>query len=297
MPAAQPSAAQPDVALVLGAGGARGLAHIGVIHALQAQGYRIKTIAGSSMGALVGGVFGMGELDTYAEWVSSLDQADVFRLLDWTLAGGGLIRGDKIVRKLRELIGECDIEDLSIDFTAVAVDLDRGREVWLRQGSLFNAIRASIAIPGVFTPHVHHGRTLVDGGILNPVPVAPTLGTMTDRTIVVDANAAATDPPPLATTSSGRESSRLDMLRDFVGIERSPVDSAPGLSSILNRSLETMQGALTRQQLAFFQPDVVINIPKNACMVHEFHRAGPMIELGRRLAEETLASANPGRHD
>lgn len=289
--------AQPEVALVLGAGGARGLAHIGVIHALQAQGYRIKTIAGSSMGALVGGVFGMGELDTYAEWVSSLDQADVFRLLDWTLAGGGLIRGDKIVRKLRELIGECDIEDLSIDFTAVAVDLDRGREIWLRQGSLFNAIRASIAIPGVFTPHVHHGRTLVDGGILNPVPVAPTLGTMTDRTIVVDANAAATDPPPLETAGSGRESSRLDMLRDFVGIERSPVDDAPGLSSILNRSLETMQGALTRQQLAFFQPDVVINIPKNACMVHEFHRAGPMIELGRRLAEETLASANPGRHD
>jgi len=291
-----------SVALVLGAGGARGLAHIGVIRALEARGYRIDTIAGSSMGALVGGIYGMGELDTYADWVSSLQQTDVLRLMDWNLAGGGLIRGDRIVRKLQELTGESDIEDLSLDFTAVAVDINRSREIWLRSGSLFNAIRASIAIPGVFTPLVYQGRTLVDGGIINPVPVAPTLNTLTDLTIVVDANAAAVEPSPLAAgkDEAAREHGRLEMVRDFIGQiggERSQVETPPGLSAILNRSLETMQAAITRQHLAVFQPDVVISVPKNACMVHEFHRAVPMIELGERLTEETLASDHPASHD
>lgn len=298
---------------MLGAGGARGLAHIGVIRALEARGYRIDAIAGSSMGALVGGVYGMGELETYADWVSALQQTDVLRLLDWNLSGGGLIRGDRIVRKLRELIGERDIEDLDIDYTAVAVDIDRSREIWLRSGSLFSAIRASIAIPGVFTPHVYQGRTLLDGGIINPVPVAPTLTTLTELTIVVDANAAPVEPPPLeAAGESAREPGRLGMVRDFIGQLGSDrtgagtgtatgtaagIDTLPGMSAVLNRSLETMQAALTRQHLAVFHPDVVISVPKNACMVHEFHRAAPMIELGYRLTEETLASAHPGQHD
>lgn len=261
---------QPQsVSLVLGAGGARGLAHIGVIRALEARGYRIRAVSGSSMGALVGGIHALGELETYAEWVSSLDQTDVLRLLDWTLAGGGLIRGRRIIDKLRELTGESDIEDLPIDYTAVAVDLERGRELWLNRGSLFDAIRASIAIPGVLTPHVHHGRTLVDGGILNPVPVAPTLTTVTDLTVVVDANAAAVDPPPRELRPDADEAgtSRLQSLREFIGSfgnDKPRVDSAPGLSAVLNGSLEIMQAAITRQHLAIFRPDVVINIPKNA---------------------------------
>lgn len=290
------------VSLVLGAGGARGLAHIGVIRALEARGYRIRAISGSSMGALIGGIHGLGELETYARWVSSLDQTDVLRLVDWTLAGGGLIRGRRIIDKLRELTGESDIEDLPIAYTAVAVDLDRGRELWLNQGSLFDAIRASIAIPGVLTPHVYRGRTLVDGGILNPVPVAPTLSTVTDLTVVVDANAAAVDPAPreIRAESEDTRSNRMQVLREFIGSfssDKPAVDSPPGLSAILNRSLETMQAAITRQHLAIFQPDVVINIPKNACMVHEFHRAEPMIALGQRLAAQTLDSDNPGQHD
>lgn len=294
---------QPQsVSLVLGAGGARGLAHIGVIRALEARGYRIRAVSGSSMGALVGGIHALGELETYAEWVSSLDQTDVLRLLDWTLAGGGLIRGRRIIDKLRELTGESDIEDLPIDYTAVAVDLERGRELWLNRGSLFDAIRASIAIPGVLTPHVHHGRTLVDGGILNPVPVAPTLTTVTDLTVVVDANAAAVDPPPRELRPDADEAgtSRLQSLREFIGSfgnDKPRVDSAPGLSAVLNGSLEIMQAAITRQHLAIFRPDVVINIPKNACMVHEFHRAKPMIALGERLAAHTLDSDNPAQHD
>lgn len=292
----------PTVSLVLGAGGARGLAHIGVIRALEARGYRIRAVAGSSMGALVGGIYALGELETYAEWVSALDQTDVLRLLDWTLAGGGLIRGRRIIDKLRELTGESDIEDLPIDYTAVTVDLERGRELWLNRGLLFDAIRASIAIPGVFTPHIHRGRTLVDGGILNPVPVAPTLSTVTDLTVVVDANAASEYPPPREArpASDDTATSRLRSLRELIGGfggDKPRVDSAPGLSAVLNGSLEIMQAAITRQHLAIFRPDVVINIPKNACMVHEFHRAEPMIALGQRLAGQTLDSDNPAQHD
>ncbi|HET7778043.1 MAG TPA: patatin-like phospholipase family protein [Rudaea sp.] len=181
----------PSVSLVLGSGGARGYAHIGVIEELVAQGFDIRSVAGSSMGALVGGVYAAGQLDAFRDWVKPLQRFDVLRLLDWTISGGGLIKGDRIIDKLRGLIGEVNIEDLPIAFTAVAVDLMSQREVWFSRGSLFDAIRASIAIPTILRPHYYEGRTLVDGGLLNPVPITPTLRDLTDCTIAVDINAAA----------------------------------------------------------------------------------------------------------
>jgi NTE family protein len=178
------------VSLVLGSGGARGYAHIGAIEELLAQGYDIRSVAGSSMGALVGGVYAAGKLDAYRDWVKALQRMDVLRLLDWTFRGG-LIKGDRIVDRLKELIGDVKIEDLPISYTAVAVDLMAQREVWFSRGPLFDAIRASIAIPTVFRPHHYEGRTLVDGGLLNPVPITPTLRDLTDCTIAVDINAPA----------------------------------------------------------------------------------------------------------
>lgn len=180
----------PTISLVLGSGGARGYAHIGAIEELRAQGYDIKSIAGASMGALVGGVYAAGKLDAYREWVGALQRMDVLRLLDWTFRGG-MIKGDRIMEKLRDLIGDVKIEDLPISYTAVAVDLFAHREVWFSRGSLFDAIRASIAIPAVFRPHRYEGRSLVDGGLLNPVPITPTLRDLTDCTIAVDVNASA----------------------------------------------------------------------------------------------------------
>lgn len=184
----------PTVSLVLGSGGARGYAHIGAIEELLAQGYDIRCIAGSSMGALIGGVYAAGKLDAYRDWAIALQRFDVLRLLDWTFTGGGLIKGDRIIHKLRELIGEMNIEDLPLAYTAVAVDLITQREVWFSRGSLFDAIRASIAIPTVFRPHYYEGRTFVDGGLLNPVPITPTLRDLTDCTIAVDVNASAESP-------------------------------------------------------------------------------------------------------
>ena len=174
-----------SVSLVLGSGAARGLAHIGVIDSLSSHNLEIRSISGTSMGALVGGIYAAGKLDTYRHWVCGLSRADVFRLLDLSFDTGGLFKGDRIIRLLSRLIGDRHIESLPIPFTAVATDIELGREVWLRRGSLFDALRASMAIPAVFTPHIYHGRVLIDGGVVNPLPIAPTLHDKTDLTVAV----------------------------------------------------------------------------------------------------------------
>lgn len=281
------------VSLVLGSGGARGLAHIGVIRVLEEAEAEIEAIAGSSMGALVGGIFAAGKLDAYEKWVCGLEQSDVLSLVDWTFSGGGLIKGKRIISKLSELVGELDIEELSRDFTAVAVDIDHGREVWLDRGPLFDAVRASIAIPGLFTPHRYRDRTLVDGGILNPIPVAPTLRSMTDLTVVVDVNGPP-DPrldksPDDGTDKTSGIVGKLKEFMDSYSSDKKPEETQPGLVAVMMRSLDTMEAALTRQHLAIFQPDLVIRVPKNVCMIHEFHRARNVIDLGAKLARETLA--------
>jgi len=289
---------KPTVSLVLGSGGARGLAHIGAIHALADNGFEIASIAGSSMGALIGGMHAAGKLDVYTDWVTGLEQSDVLRLVDWTFSGGGLIRGEKIIRRLKEMVGETRIEELPIDYTAVAVDIEQGREVWLTRGSLFDAIRGSIAIPGLFTPHRYRGRLLVDGGILNPVPVAPTLRTMTDLTVVINVNGPAEATEDSLESDSEPDSADSGMLRmmdrlkeffgDLVARESEAERESPGLAAMLIKSLEIMESVITRQHLAVFQPDLVVTIPKNACMIHEFHRAKALIELGRARTIEAL---------
>ena len=293
-----------SVSLVLGSGGARGLAHIGVIHALEKAGLEIRHISGASMGALIGGIHAAGRLDAYEEWVRALDQSDVLALVDWSFSGGGLIRGRKIIDKLADLIGCHDIEDLETEFTAVAVDLDQGREVWLDRGPLFDAIRASIAIPGVFTPHEYRGRTLIDGGILNPVPIAPTLRAINDLVVVVDVNAPAVHPPPLERPLEEHEEDSNTMLRrvrEFMNSwrdsESKGKDERPGLMAVMMRALDTMEAAIARHHMAIFQSDFMISVPKNTCLVHEFHRASEVIKLGEKLANEAIAAADLERRE
>jgi NTE family protein len=308
----------PTISLVLGSGGARGYAHIGVIQELEANGYSIRSIAGSSMGALIGGVYAAGKLDVYAQWVRPLQRLDVLRLLDWTISGGGFIKGDRIIGVLKDLIGVVNIEDLPIPYTAVAVDLDVQREVWFSRGPLFDAIRASIAIPTIFRPYHHEGRLLVDGGLLNPLPVSPTLRDLTDATIAVDINAPAeplsgtghaeTDdhgaagqaspemlpnggkPAPLDVQHAGyrrRIAEFIESMREKR--ERPPAESEPGAFELFARALDTVQETITRLKLAAEPPDLLITIPRNACAFYEFHRADELIELGRKRTREALA--------
>ncbi|UVO11931.1 patatin-like phospholipase family protein [Mycobacterium sp. SVM_VP21] len=176
------------VALVLGSGGARGYAHIGVIAELRDRGYDIVGISGSSMGALVGGLQAAGRLDDFAEWAKSLTQGAVLRLLDPSFTAAGVLRAEKILDVVRDILGDINIEELPIPFTAVATDLIAGRSVWLQRGPVDTAIRASIAIPGVIAPHVVDGRLLADGGILDPLPMAPLSAVNADLTLAVSLN-------------------------------------------------------------------------------------------------------------
>ena len=177
---------EKTLSLVLGGGGARGLAHIGVIHWLEENDFTIRSIAGTSIGALIGGIYAAGKLDEFELWVRSITKVDMVALLDLAWEKSGLFRGDKLINTLIELVGEQLIEDLPISYSAVATDIKGQKEIWIKSGSLFDAIRASISIPLLFTPYRYKGVDLVDGGVLNPVPIAPTFGDETDMTIAVN---------------------------------------------------------------------------------------------------------------
>lgn len=191
------------VALALGSGSARGYAHIGVIDELRARGYEIVGISGSSMGALVGGLYAAGKLDEFAEWACTLTQRAVLRLLDPSLSAAGILRAEKILDAVRDILGDVTIEELPIPYTAVATDLITGKSVWLQRGRVDAAIRASIAIPGVIAPHVLDGRLLGDGGILDPLPMAPIAAVNADLTIAVSVSGSET--PPEAASQTGSE--------------------------------------------------------------------------------------------
>ena len=286
------------VSLVLGSGGARGLAHIGVIRWLVENNYEIKSISGSSMGALIGGIYATGQLDVYTNWVTKLEKLDVIRLLDFSFGEGGLIKGERIIKVLRELIGQHLIEDLPLSFTAVASDLENQKEVWLNKGPLFDAIRASIAIPTVFTPVEYAGKTLVDGGLLNPIPIAPTLKDKTDITIAVNLSAPPVivprKPPPLVELSPNNNNYR-ERIRQFVNDIQNRVlpddEDELGVFDVISKSLEAMENTIARFKLAAYAPDIIVNIPSNACTFYEFYRAKELIDLGYFKAE--LACKKP----
>jgi NTE family protein len=290
------------VALALGAGGAKGLAHIGAIEEIEAQGFEIVAIAGTSMGALIGGVYAMGKLDVYRDWVSTLAKFDVFRMLDWTFSGGGLIKGERIIGTLRELIGDICIQELPISYTAVATDLDREREVWLTRGSLFDAIRASIAIPTVFRPHVIDGRRLLDGALLNPLPVAPLIRDPADYLFAVsmDGPTEAAPTEPQADPADEHRRHRVAEFFDRMMPHGEDKPREPGAWELLNQSMDLMQANLSRLRLAAYEPDLLIQLPRNVSTAYEFYRARELIERGRLQARKALAEwsepVTPLRH-
>lgn len=283
------------VALVLGAGGARGLAQIGVLEALDARGIEISAIAGSSSGALVGGVYAAGKLAEFRDQLVRLNRRGFLRLLDPVIGRAGLLGGSRLVARMREVVGDPDIEALPIPFTAVAVDLLRQREVWLRSGPLWQAIRASFAVPGLFTPHVVHGRELVDGGLLAPLPIAATRMSDAHRLIAVDMHGWPDRPPGSpADGSSAVDDSVGNRVGEWferrLGL-RSDEEGDYGLSELMARSLDTMQAQIARVHLALDPPELVIRIPRDACLFYEFWRAAELIDIGRAEAEKALDAA------
>jgi NTE family protein len=309
------------VSLGLGAGGARGYAHIGAIRAIEARGIEITGVAGSSMGALVGGIYAAGQLESFADWAVGLTQREVLQLLDVSLTAPGVIRAERVLARVRELTGDVRIEALPVPFTAVATDLLAAREVWFQRGPLDTAIRASIALPGIFTPVMLNGRLLADGGLMDPVPVAPTAAVAADATIAIELageRTGASGATPVKETAEPRpldewigrfrhaaaqimDSEQIQALhaRGASG-EAQPEESASEASSlddfpagltrfdVMNQSLEAMQRLVTRYRLAAFHPDHLITIPRDACRTMEFHRAAELIELGRTKTDLLL---------
>jgi NTE family protein len=296
------TATEKTVSLVLGSGGARGLAHIGVIHWLEENRFKIKSIVGCSMGAVVGGIYAAGKLDEYERWVRCLTKVDILTLLDLSWEKKGLVRGDKLINTLIRLVGEMLIEDLPISFTAVATDLKGQKEVWIRSGSLFDAMRASFAVPLFFTPFKLKGAYLIDGGVLNPVPIAPTSSDDTDITIAVDVNGSEEIPlgPVEVSAAPETHSSPLrEKINRFISrLRPSSTDGGNrdwGAYEIAIQAVDAMQSAIARQKLAAYPPGALIEIPKNACGTLEFDRAAEMIALGYKKAQMSGLTALAAR--
>lgn len=311
------------VALVLGSGGARGYAHLGAVEELRSRGHEIVAVSGTSMGALVGGLVAAGKDREFADWASTLTGRRVLRLADPTWAGGGAATAERLMTTLDELVGDVMIEELPIPYTAVATDLVARREVWFQRGPLIPAIRASIAIPGLFTPAVVDGRILVDGGLLNPLPLDPTAAAAADFTVAVSLQGPR-EPHEPASPARGfsvrRAEWAADLRRRFrrneglvavdedtdladvvpIAAPEAPAEIGPDVdvrpdvrtSEVVSLAFDAMQSLITRYRLAALPPDVLVTVPLGAARTLDFHRAEELIELGRQLTKTALDDAD-----
>ncbi len=286
------------ISLVLGSGGARGYAHIGVIEELEKAGYEIVSISGSSMGALIGALHASGNLTEYKEWILGLDLLDIAKLIDFSFSGHGMIQGDKVFSIIEDMLGDILIEDLPIKYTAVATDIIKQKEVWLQKGNLIDAVRASIAIPSIFTPKKIGNRHLVDGGVLNPLPIAPTISDESELTIAVNLGAERNNKYKIKVPvyQIEKESMIRDLYlemrkktEDLFSRERKSEFEEMGMLDIIGRSIDIMQNAVLECKMAGYAPDIVIGIPNDACGFYEFNKGYEMIELGRVIAKDKLA--------
>jgi len=292
-----------SVSLVLGSGGARGLAHIGVIRWLEEHNYEIHSISGSSIGAVIGGVYACGKLDEYEHWLANMGKTDFLALLDIAWNRSGLIKGDKLVAAIKELIGDPNIEDLAIPFTAVATEINQEKEVWLQKGSLLDAMRASFSLPMIFMPHKYNGLTLIDGGVLNPIPIAPTFGQNCDLTIAVNLGAKPQTKTLIQNKKSPKESNpddrcmpsldtMIDSIKEYFSDESNQLETpfSWDVYDISNKAFDSMQNSIARQQLAAYPPDITIEIPRDACGMLEFSLVNKMVKLGYNRCQEELGN-------
>lgn len=298
------------VALVLASGGSRGLAHIGAIEVLEENGYTVTSIAGASMGALVGGIYAAGGLDAFKEWMKTVDRMKVFNLMDFTIGNGGFVKGDKVIDELKSIIPDKLIESLPIPFTAVATDIRHRKEVVFDRGSLYDAIRSSISLPSIFTPNRIGDMLLIDGGVVNPVPVNRVVRTPGDILVAVDLNGPYIEKPEdRQEHAKGRIRQRLEKIVDTIAdkVKKDEVDAQllpdpdnrdkekeddndMGIVTILNESSSVMIQTNADLTLKLYPPDILVRIAKNAYSTMEFYKYDEIVSLGRRKMEEAIAA-------
>ena len=276
--------------IALGSGAARGWSHVGVIEALVERGLRPTVVAGASVGSLAGVAYAAGRLENLRDWILTLRRLDVVRLLDARLLGGGLMSGNRVMEAVGELLTDTPIEHLDVTFGAVATDLQTGREVWLRKGTQLEAVRASSGLPGLFTPLRLRDRWLVDGGVVNPVPVSLCYALGADAVIAVNLNAHIVtrrrfDAPHHDHDGPEEESSQLGRLAERIGgwirsADRDKPDE-PGILDVVGASINIMQERITRSRMAGEPPDVIVTPHLEDFQLMDFHRAEEAIAAGR----------------
>jgi NTE family protein len=278
------------VALVLSSGGCRGLAHIGVIEELLKDGYEITSIAGTSIGALIGGVYASGNLSKFKQWVCELDEVDVFNLMDFTIAGQGFIKAERFFRSLEEFIGCKTFNELKIPLAVVTADIVHRQEVVFDKGNLLLAIRASVALPSIVTPVTYKEMILVDGGIINPIPVDCVVRTEGDILVVVDVNANIPYNKPSFAEIPKQEKKfsfkrkAFGYLRSnlrFLSGERSNSNVKINYLSVLDKTFDVMQDKICKLSISQGKPEWDIDISRDAASTFEFYRAQELIEAGR----------------
>jgi NTE family protein len=276
------------VHLVLGSGGARGMAHIGVIDVLKETGHEIISVTGCSMGAVVGGMYAAGYHEAYKEWMLKLTKTLLFKVLDFTLTRQGFLKGERLFNLLQKVTGQQQIEDLHIPFVAVATDMVQNREVYYRSGDMYKALRASIAIPGVFTPVLENGQFLVDGGVLNPLPLNLVQKEKDEYIVAVNVNGASSSV--MTTLEAKQEVTALwKWLNPIMQKGNKPKDLLPiseySLRELLLSTYNMTQDRLASYLLKTYPPDILIEIPRNSCSTFEFYKAQYMIDLGRNACK------------
>lgn len=280
-----------EVALVLGSGGARGTAHIGVIRELVKQGYEISSISGTSMGALVGGIYAAGKLDEYESWLCSLSKMDMFNLVDFTLSTNGIIKADKVLKEIQKFIPDHKIEELPIKYSAVVTDFKQKKEVVITEGSLFEAIRASISIPFVITPVQKSDTIFVDGGVLNPVPVNRVSRQKDDILIAVNVNAQIPYTKPIIDhpdlgyfekLTNGKLNDFQKRLTSFFPAHtHKKENTGVGYFNLIGETSSLMLSQIAKLTLKLNPPDILIEVSRDSCGTFDFYKAVDLIELGK----------------
>jgi len=282
------------VSLVLSGGGARGIAHIGVIEELEKQGCEIFSISGTSMGALVGGVYALGKMEEFKNWLYTLDKLKVFGLVDFSLSTQGLIKGDKVLNTMKDFIPDSRIEDLGIYYTAVAADVIKKKEVTFTEGSIYDAIRASIAIPSVITPVKTEDGLLVDGGVLNNIPVSYAKRISGDILVVVNVNA---DIPVFKQFNSKKERETrksvyqqkiLEFYNQLRNSNNTTEAESIGYFDLINKTIGMMKYRMAQMVLEKYSPDILVNVPHDSCGTYDFYRAEEMVEMGKYAARKSF---------
>ncbi|RLD50653.1 MAG: hypothetical protein DRI94_08075 [Bacteroidetes bacterium] len=280
-----------SAALVLSGGAARGLAHIGVIEELEKQGFEIKSIAGNSMGAYIAAVYGLGKLNEYKDWILNLENKDIFKLIDFTFSSQGLIKGDKILNKMKSFIPDKNIENLTIPYAAVAADLTNMKEVVFTEGSIYDAVRSSISIPTIFTPFKTENSMMVDGGIVNPIPLNRVKRTEDDILIASYVNADITYER--IKTSEGKNNigykQKIKIFKKNLNkIIPKKNENRLNYFTLLNKSTSLLTHSLSIMNIEKYKPDMLINISRYSAGTFDFFKAEELIEAGRLAAKESI---------